>query len=76
MVTVLGKNSTLPATGIVLLPLRVAKGLEFDHVIIPDAQAEVYETRPVQAPHVPAVSRATCRVTALSQGPRRPSSQA
>lgn len=72
-VTVLGKNSTLPATGIVLLPLRVAKGLEFDHVIIPDAQAEVYRDSPLCRRRMyTAVSRATHRVTALSQGPVTP----
>lgn len=72
-VTVLGKNSTLPATGIVLLPLRVAKGLEFDHVIIPDAQAEVYGDTPLCRRRMyTAVSRATHRVTALSQGPVTP----
>ena len=72
-VTVLGKNSTLPATGIVLLPLRVAKGLEFDHVIIPDAQAEVYGDTPLCRRRMyAAVSRATHRVTALSQGPVTP----
>ncbi|WP_419550360.1 HelD family protein, partial [Paratractidigestivibacter faecalis] len=68
-VTVLGKNSALPATGIILLPLRVAKGLEFDHVIIPDAQAEVYRDSPLCRRRMyTAVSRATHRVTALSQG--------
>ena len=72
-VTVLGKNSTLPATGIILLPLRVAKGLEFDHVIIPDAQAEVYRDSPLCRRRMyTAVSRATHRVTALSQGPVTP----
>ena len=69
----LGKNSVLPATGIILLPLRVAKGLEFDHVIIPDAQAEVYRDSPLCRRRMyAAVSRATHRVTALSQGPVTP----
>ena len=68
-VTVPGKNSALPATGIILLPLRVAKGLEFDHVIIPDAQAEVYRDSPLCRRRMyTAVSRAMHRVTALSQG--------
>lgn len=72
-VTVLGKNSTLPATGIVLLPLRVAKGLEFDHVIIPDAQAEVYGDTPLCRRRMyTAISRAMHRVTILSQGPVTP----
>lgn len=72
-VTVLGKDSDLPATGRVLLPLRVAKGLEFDHVIIPDAQAEVYPDEPLARRRLyTAISRAMHRVTILAQGPLTP----
>ncbi len=72
-VQILGKDSDLPATGVVLLPLRVAKGLEFDHVIIPDAQAEVYPDTPLCRRRLyTAISRAMHRVTVLSQGPMSP----
>ena len=72
-VTVLGKHTALPATGTVLLPLRVAKGLEFDHVIVPDAQAEVYPDTPLARRRLyTALSRAMHRVTVLSQGPLTP----
>ncbi|WP_322153186.1 HelD family protein [Paratractidigestivibacter sp.] len=72
-VTVLGKDSDLPAAGVVLLPLRVAKGLEFDHVVIPDAQAEVYPDTPLCRRRLyTAISRAMHRVTVLSQGPLTP----
>jgi DNA helicase-2/ATP-dependent DNA helicase PcrA len=72
-VCVLGKNSDLPAEGVVLLSLRVAKGLEFDHVIVPDAQAEVYPDTPLARRRLyTALSRAMHRVTVLAQGPLTP----
>lgn len=72
-VCVLGKNSDLPAEGVVLLSLRVAKGLEFDHVIVPDAQAEVYPDAPLARRRLyTALSRAMHRVTVLAQGPLTP----
>ena len=71
--TVLGKDADLPRSGVVLLPLRVAKGLEFDHVIVPDAQAEVYPDTPLARRRLyTALSRAMHRVTVLSQGPLTP----
>lgn len=70
---VLGKDSDLPRSGVVLLSLRVAKGLEFDQVIIPDAQAEVYPDTPLARRRLyTAISRAMHRVTVLSQGPMTP----
>lgn len=72
-VCVLGKNSDLPAEGVVLLSLRVAKGLEFDHVIVPDAQVEVYPDTPLARRRLyTALSRAMHRVTVLAQGPLTP----
>ncbi len=66
-------GSALPAEGVVLLPLRVAKGLEFDHVIVPDAQAEVYPDTPLARRRLyTALSRAMHRVTVLAQGPLTP----
>ena len=70
---VLGKDSDLPKSGVVLLSLRVAKGLEFDHVVIPDAQADVYPDTPLARRRMyTAISRAMHRVTVLSQGPMTP----
>ena len=72
-VLTVGSNTGLPATGVVLLPLRVAKGLEFDHVIVPDAQAEVYPDTPLARRRLyTALSRAMHRVTVLAQGPLTP----
>lgn len=66
-------DKNLPAEGVVLLPLRVAKGLEFDHVIVPDAQAEVYPDTPLARRRLyTALSRAMHRVTVLAQGELTP----
>lgn len=72
-VQVVRGDKNLPAEGVVLLPLRVAKGLEFDHVIVPDAQAEVYPDTPLARRRLyTAISRAMHRVTVLAQGPLTP----
>ena len=72
-VQVVRGDKNLPAEGVVLLPLRVAKGLEFDHVIVPDAQAEVYPDTPLSRRRLyTAISRAMHRVTVLAQGPLTP----
>ncbi|MDO4429576.1 MAG: AAA family ATPase [Atopobiaceae bacterium] len=72
-VRVIRGGMSLPAEGVVLLPLRVAKGLEFDHVIVPDAQAEVYPDTPLARRRLyTTLSRATHRVTVLAQGPLTP----
>ena len=72
-VRVIRGGMSLPAEGVVLLPLRVAKGLEFDHVIVPDAQAEVYPDTPLARRRLyTALSRATHRVTVFAQGPLTP----
>ena len=62
-------DDALPATGVVLMPLSLAKGLEFDQVIVPDAQEAVYPDTPLSRRCLyTAVSRAMHRVTVLSQG--------
>lgn len=63
----------LPGSGVIVLDLRLAKGLEFDEVIIPDAQEAVYPDEPLARRQLyTAVSRAMHRITILSQGPMTP----
>lgn len=72
-VCVVDHDSDLPVTGVALLSLRMAKGLEFDHVIVPDAQAEVYPDTPLARRQLyTALSRAMHRVTVLAQGALTP----
>ncbi|EHF01355.1 hypothetical protein HMPREF1008_01835 [Olsenella sp. oral taxon 809 str. F0356] len=72
-VTYLGKGDELPKEGVVLLDLRLAKGLEFDEVIVPDAQAEAYPGDEISRRRLyTAISRAMHRVVVLSQGPMTP----
>ncbi|OFK23563.1 ATP-binding domain-containing protein [Olsenella sp. HMSC062G07] len=63
----------LPATGVVVLDLALAKGLEFDQVIIPDAQAETYPATELARRRLyTAISRAMHQVVILSQGAMTP----
>ncbi len=63
----------LPASGVVLMELRLAKGLEFDHVVVADAQAEVYPDEPLARRRLyTAVSRAMHEVTLVSEGAMTP----
>lgn len=68
-VTVLGEGDSLPAEGTVVIPLKLAKGLEFDRVIIPDASERVFpETDLARRRLYTTISRATRHVTILSNG--------
>ena len=72
-VKVLRKHDTLPASGVVLTNLALAKGLEFDHVIIPDAQEDVYpNTQLARRRLYTAISRAMHQATVLAQGKLTP----
>ena len=72
-VPVMGRGEKLPAAGIVLMDLPLAKGLEFDHVIVPDAQAETYPDTPLARRRLyTAISRAMHQVTLVSQGELSP----
>ena len=67
------RGETLPAAGVVIMTLAMAKGLEFDHVIIPDASATVYPDTPLARRRLyTAVSRAMHRVTLLAVGELSP----
>lgn len=68
--TLLERDGALPASGVLVVPLRLAKGLEFDEVVVADAQAETYPDTPLARRRLyTAVSRAMHRVTLVSQGP-------
>ena len=68
-----GKKTSLPDHGVVLLDLPTAKGLEFDQVIVADAQESVYGSDDVSRHRLyTAISRATQKVTILSQGALSP----
>jgi DNA helicase-2/ATP-dependent DNA helicase PcrA len=65
----IGEGVSLPESGAVLLTLELAKGLEFDQVIVADAQAEEFPVTPLSRRRLyTAISRATKRVAILSQG--------
>ena len=64
------ENGELPASGVVLLDVKLAKGLEFDHVIVPDVHDGAFPDEPVRRHRLyTAISRATERATLISNGP-------
>jgi DNA helicase-2/ATP-dependent DNA helicase PcrA len=72
-VTPIGRHDALPGSGVVVLDLALAKGLEFDCVIIPDAQQDVYPDTPLARRRLyTAISRATHEVEVFSQGALSP----
>ena len=63
------QDGTLPSSGVVLLDVKLAKGLEFDHVIVPDVQEGAFPDEPLRRHRLyTAISRATQRVTLLANG--------
>lgn len=63
-------NGVLPANGVVLMDVKLAKGLEFDHVIVPDVQEGAFPDEPVRRHRLyTAISRATQRATLIANGP-------
>ncbi len=63
-------DGTLPEGGVVLLDVKLAKGLEFDHAIIPDVHDGAFPDEPVRRHRLyTAISRATQRVTLIANGP-------
>jgi len=72
-VKVLTSHDSLPAKGVVLLDLALAKGLEFDQVIVADAQEEVYKADGISRRRLyTALSRAMHHVMVVSQGKMTP----
>ena len=68
-VMVLGEGDSLPAEGTVVIPLALAKGLEFDRVVIPDASARAFPENDLARRRLyTTISRATRHVTILSNG--------
>ena len=68
-VKVLTSHDSLPAKGVVLLDLALAKGLEFDQIIVADAQEEVYKADGISRRRLyTALSRAMHHVMVVSQG--------
>ena len=68
-VKVLTNHDSLPAKGVILLDLALAKGLEFDQVIVADAQEEVYKADGISRRRLyTALSRAMHHVIVVSQG--------
>lgn len=61
-------GSTLPEHGVLLIDLMLAKGLEFDNVIIPDADATTYPATDLARRQLyTAISRATNTVSLLAK---------
>ena len=68
-VVVLGEGDSLPDEGIVVVPLKLAKGLEFDRVVIPDASARTFPESDIARRRLyTTISRATRHLTILSNG--------
>ena len=63
-----------PASGVVLITLRLAKGLEFDRVIVPDASARIFPAGDPLARRrlYTTLSRATRELTVLARGELTP----
>lgn len=68
-IAMVSPNGTLPSSGVVLMDVKLAKGLEFDHVIVPDVQEGAFPDEPLRRHRLyTAISRATQRVTLLANG--------
>ncbi len=66
---VVGEQDVLPREGVFLIELAMAKGLEFDRVILPDVEPEAYPDDPIGRHCLyTAISRATGHLTILAKG--------
>ncbi len=69
----LDASAALPERGVVLTSLKYAKGLEFDHVIVPDATERVFPDDALSRKRLyTTISRATRRITILAEGKLTP----
>ena len=69
----LDDSSRLPDSGVVMMTLKLAKGLEFDRVIIPNANERFFGTDDLSRHRLyTAISRATRDICILSQGKLTP----
>lgn len=68
-VVIPARKEAIPERGVLLLDIRLAKGLEFDQVIVPDVQNRAYPDE-LLARHrlYTAISRATKKVTLIANG--------
>lgn len=71
---IIDQDRRLPSSGVLALTLPLAKGLEFDHVILPDAGAGLFPANDHVAQNrlYTTISRATRTITILSNGPLTP----
>lgn len=68
-INLIEEGDSLPASGIVLLGLKLARGLEFDRVILADASAKVFPNTDLSRRRLyTAISRATQEIIILSCG--------
>lgn len=71
--TLIGEGDTLPNSGSILLSLPLAKGLEFDHVVIVDANKNDFPENDLSRRRLyTAISRATSTVSIFSNGELSP----
>ncbi|WP_165247573.1 HelD family protein [Adlercreutzia sp. ZJ141] len=70
---VMDTTMTLPDDGVVIVPLKLAKGLEFDCVIVPDASARVFGEDELSRNRLyTTISRATHHLHIVSSEPLTP----
>lgn len=63
------RKETIGERGVLLLDIRLAKGLEFDQVIVPDVQQRIYPDETLARHRLyTAISRATRKVTLIANG--------
>lgn len=71
--TVVHTDERLPKRGVIAMELTLAKGLEFDRVVIPDADDQHYPDQLLSAHRLyTAMSRATQELTVLARGTMTP----
>lgn len=65
--SLISDNDALPTSGVVLITLKLAKGLEFDQVIIPDASERIFPDEPLARRRLyTTISRATRKICILA----------